>query len=327
MAAIKIFTAEKNDCDVRISRFVESVTKNMPASLMYKSFRNKRVKVNGKAVSPDYRIALGDEIRLYINDEFFPIENSTEKSAPVENITQKPDIVYEDENILVVNKPCSLLCHSDNTGDVSLIDIIHAYLAEKNEYDKSAQSRFAPALCNRIDRGTSGLVIAAKNYVSLRDMNEIIKNGYLQKQYLCITKKAPRPGVYTAYLKRDLNSKKVTVSKRLSDGFKPIKTGVTVLESCDEAALCKITLFTGRTHQIRAHLAFLQHPLLGDTKYGNREFNAKYARSNQALCAYKITFSDIPNENTLSYLSGKKIVLDNPQPKELYEKLFKRSLL
>lgn len=325
MTVIKIFTAEKNDCNVRISRFVESVTKNMPSSLMYKSFRNKRIKVNGKAVSPDYRIEPGDEIRLYINDEFFPAENTVvdKRIDRIKNITQKPDIVYEDENILVVNKPCSLLCHSDNTGDISLIDIITAYLADKGEYNAESNSRFSPALCNRIDRGTSGLVIAAKNYAALRDMNTIIQNGFLQKQYLCITMGVPKPGVYSAFLRRDLNLKRVTVSKKQGEAFKPIKTGVAVLESCDTAALCKITLFTGRTHQIRAHMAFLQHPLLGDTKYGNRTFNEKYSQVNQALCAYQIIFSNIPSENTLNYLSGKKITLSMPAPRLLYNKLFK----
>ena len=171
---MKKFTAGANEDGVRLSRFVEGVTSGLPRSLLYKSFRNKRVKVNGRRAEPDARLAAGDVIELYINDEFFP-----EKPAPAAKPARRQPpvtVVYEDADIAVLYKPAHLLCHSDRTGDANLIDAFTAQLAAAGQYDPHAEQRFAPALCNRLDRGTEGLVIAAKNYAALLDMNEIIRN-------------------------------------------------------------------------------------------------------------------------------------------------------
>ncbi|MEG2053772.1 MAG: RluA family pseudouridine synthase [Oscillospiraceae bacterium] len=317
---IKQFTAAANDVGVRISRFVENVTKNMPSSLLHKGFRNKRIKINNKAVKEDYRICENDLIELYINDEFFSLENTLETET-VNNNLPKPDIIFEDENLLIVNKPMRQLCHSDVTNDITLIDIVKNYLTQKGEYNKSTENTFSPALCNRLDRGTSGLVICAKNYPALRDMNAIISNNLLTKQYQCVCIGTPKNSVYTAFHKRDLTSKTVTISANEKDDFKPIKTGITVLDEKSGFSLCKIDLFTGKTHQIRAHLAFLNHPLLGDKKYGNDTINEKYPFQNQVLCAYRLIFGKISKDNVLSYLSGKKITLENPAPKKIFENL------
>ena len=179
---MKQYTATANDDGVRLSRFVQSVTRDFPTSLLYKSFRNKRVKVNGKKAVPEYRIQAGDLIELYINDEFFPPEGAktVQKAAPKKKQNQpKVNIIYEDENIAVLYKPTHLLCHSDRTGDANLVDAFTQYLAEKGEYDPHGENRFKPGICNRLDRGTEGLVIAAKSYAALRDMNEIIRTDLL----------------------------------------------------------------------------------------------------------------------------------------------------
>ena len=179
---MKQYTATANDDGVRLSRFVQSVTRDFPTSLLYKSFRNKRVKVNGKKAVPEYRIQAGDLIELYINDEFFPPEGAktVQKAAPKKKQNQpKVNVIYEDENIAVLYKPTHLLCHSDRTGDANLVDAFTQYLAEKGEYDPHGENRFKPGICNRLDRGTEGLVIAAKSYTALRDMNEIIRTDLL----------------------------------------------------------------------------------------------------------------------------------------------------
>ena len=181
---MKQYTATANDDGVRLSRFVQSVTRDFPTSLLYKSFRNKRVKVNGKKAAPEYRLQTGDLIELYINDEFFPPEGAkpVQKAAPKKQPNQpRVTVIYEDENLAVLYKPTHLLCHSDRTGDANLVDAFTQYLTQKGEYDPHGENRFKPGICNRLDRGTEGLVIAAKNYAALRDMNEIIRTDLLKR--------------------------------------------------------------------------------------------------------------------------------------------------
>jgi len=313
---MKSFTAGPNENGVRLSRFVEGVTKDMPRSMMYKAFRNKRIKVNGKRAEPDTRLSAGDLIELYINDEFFPVGKPTARTA-------KPPVtvVYEDENFAVLYKPAHLLCHSDRTGDVNLVDAFTAYLEAKGEYDPHAEKRFAPALCNRLDRGTEGLVLAAKSYAALRDLNAIIRDDMMKKEYLTITVGAPPQGRFVAWLQHSEKNNKVRIHARESEGYKQIITEVTVIRQAGPFALCRIGLITGRTHQIRAHLAYLGHPVLGDIKYGNHKMNERTGLKTQALCAQRLTFGRIPEENTLQYLSGRVIKLNDPEIVKTYERL------
>lgn len=317
---MKSFTAGPNENGVRLSRFVEGVTNDMPRSMMYKAFRNKRIKVNGKRAEPDTRLSTGDLIELYINDEFFPVGKPTPKTAKPRR--QPPvTVVYEDENFAVLYKPAHLLCHSDRTGDANLVDAFAAYLETKGEYDPHAEKRFAPALCNRLDRGTEGLVLAAKSYAALRDLNAIIRDDMMKKEYLTITVGAPPQGRFVAWLQHSEKNNKVRIHARESEGYKQIITEVTVIRQAGPFALCRIGLITGRTHQIRAHLAYLGHPVLGDIKYGNHKMNERTGLKTQALCAQRLTFGRIPEENTLQYLSGRVIKLNDPEIVKTYERL------
>ena len=317
---MKSFTAGPNEDGVRLSRFVEGVTHQMPRSLMYKAFRNKRIKVNGKRAEPDTRLAAGDVIELYINDEFFPAGAGLPRPKPPRR--QPPvTVIYEDENFAVLYKPAHLLCHSDRTGDANLVDAFAAYLQAKGEYDPHAEQRFAPALCNRLDRGTEGLVLAAKTYAALRDLNGIIRDGLMKKEYLTITVGAPPAGRHIAWLQHNEKTNKVRIHARAGDGYKQIITDVTVIRQAGPFALCRIGLVTGRTHQIRAHLAYLGHPVLGDSKYGNRKMNERTGLKTQALCAQRLTFGHIPPENSLHYLSGRVIKLDKPEIVAQFDRL------
>lgn len=321
---MKKFIAGENENGVRLSRFVESVTRDMPRSLLYKSFRNKRIKVNGKRGEADTRLSNGDVIELYINDEFFPEKPVVPAKKPPRR--QPPvKVIYQDENIAVLYKPAHLLCHSDRTGDANLVDAFTQYLTQKGEYDPHGENRFKPGICNRLDRGTEGLVIAAKNYAALRDMNEIIRTDLLKKEYYTITVGIPQSGRFTAWWEHDEKNNKVSIHAHQSqdERRKQIITDVDVLRTAGPFALCKIGLVTGRTHQIRAHLAYLGKPVLGDIKYGNRKMNERTGTKTQALCAVRISFLDVPEENTLHYLSGKVIKLKDPQILQQFDALDK----
>lgn len=315
---MKQFTAGPNEAGVRLSRFVEKVTHNLPASLTHKGFRNRRIKVNGKRAAEDYRLCEGDLVELYLNDEFFPAAPAPKKLVP---IPRRLQIVYEDEQIALLYKPVHILCHSDRTQDANLVDWFVDYLIAKGEYQPAGGSPFRPALCNRLDRGTEGIVLAAKTYTALRDATALVREDLLTKKYLCVVKGRPPEGVHTAYLLKDEAKNRVKIFRRPAQGRKEIITGIRVLGSKAALSLCEITLFTGRTHQIRAHLAFLGSPLLGDRKYGDTELNAAYPRQrDQLLCAFQLGFSDaIPAESSLAYLCGQTFSLDRCEVLRFWE--------
>lgn len=315
------FTAGKNEQDMRLSRFVQRVARKLPASAMYKAFRNRRIKVNGRRAAPDVLLCAGDVIELYLNDEFFE-ENASRPQMRQAGKSRFPiQVIYEDADIAALYKPAHLLCHSDRTGDDSLVDQFIRYLKKKGEYACEGENSFAPAATNRLDRGTEGLVLAAKNRPALRALNEIIRQDMLQKEYLCITAGRPPEGVHEAYLRHFEKNNKVHVQSLAAPGYKKIITQVQVLKTCGPYSLCRIGLITGRTHQIRAHLAFLGAPVLGDIKYGNRRMNARTGLNTQALCAACVTFGQLPEGSELARLSGRCIALQHTQVEKQFEAL------
>ena len=291
----------KNDAGQRLDKFLSKAVPRLPKSLLYKYIRLKRIKLNGKRCENSAMLQENDRLTLYINDEFFQLTSGKSKEfmkAPAEL-----NLVYEDENLLLIDKPPGLVVHTDNskTAD-SLINRVQYYLWKRGEFDPDREHSFAPALCNRIDRNTGGLVIAAKNAESLRILNEKIRNREIRKFYLCLTEGvvSPSTGILRGFLSKDSSQNKVFLNKEKTDSNKEIATKYQVIKSDKKYSLVEVELLTGRTHQIRAHMADIGHPLVGDKKYGAKEKSKYYM-----LYSYKIRFDFRSDAGILNGLNGK----------------------
>ena len=300
----------RNDAGQRLDKFLSKAVKAMPKSLMYKGIRTKKIKVNRKRAEIGYILEEGDTVELFISEEFFS-DNASDSAFM--KLTPKLDIVYEDENIMLLDKRPGLIVHSDDEEDVNtLISHVKAYLYRKGEYNPEDEQSFAPALCNRIDRNTGGIVIAAKNAEALRIMNEKIRNDELSKFYLAavhghMPKKAD---TLHGYLRKDQANNIVDISTVKKPGYKEIITKYRVLDENNSLSLVEVELVTGRTHQIRAHFSSIGHPLLGDGKYGVNRDDKKLGDKFQALYAFRLEFHFRTDSGALSYLNGKSFSID-----------------
>ena len=297
----------KNDAGQRLDRFLSKRLPLLPVPLAQKYLRLKRIKVNGQKSRGDLRLSPGDTVQLYINDTFFG------KSAEKENLffqrfEPKVRIVYEDENLLLADKRPGQSVHADETEKVNtLINHIQAYLYRKGEWNPAEENAFAPALCNRIDRNTGGLVIAAKNAEALRIVNEKIRAHEIEKSYLCVTVGRPNPpeGKIEGFLRKDEQKKEVTFYRHPVPGGRSAATLYRTLETRNGLSLVECRLLTGRTHQIRVSMAEIGCPLLGDGKYGNGAVNRRFRETRQALYAYQLRFDFPTDAGSLNYLRGK----------------------
>ena len=309
----------KNDAGQRLDRFVGKSVPLLPEALLQKYIRLKRIKVNGKGAKRDTRLSEGDVLQLYINDEFF--EKPKEENAWLKVGKPRVTVVYEDENILLADKKPGVLCHSAGQWDYNtLIANIQAYLAQKGEWRPKEENAFAPALCNRIDRNTGGIVIAAKNAEALRILNEKIRDREIEKYYLCAVHGRPKPpaGVLENYLFKDASKNQVYVKTRSEPGAKTAVTAYRTLCSKGELSLVECLLRTGRTHQIRVQMAYAGWPLLGDGKYGSERFNRTYAETGQALYSYKLQFAFPTDAGILNSLRGMEFTVKNVDFAEKY---------
>lgn len=312
---MKAMTVTENDAGQRLDRLISKVFPSLPRALMYKEIRKKNIKVNKKRCEPDYKVNAGDLVELYIKDELLE-----EKKVYYDFMRAPKDIhiIYEDKNLILVDKKPGQLCHPDGSEYINtLISAVKRYLYEKGEWKPDGDS-FSPALANRLDRNTGGIIIAAKNARALKALNDAIKNRDIEKHYLAAVHGhfEKENDTLTAYLTKDESKNKVSISEKEIPGGKKIVTKYRVLDRYDSKTLLDIDLITGRTHQIRAHLAHIGHPLINDGKYGREA-----GRFRQALYSYRLIFCTKAYRE-LAYLDAKEFTVKNC---EVYKKFKERS--
>ncbi|MGI6039498.1 MAG: RluA family pseudouridine synthase [Eubacteriales bacterium] len=317
---MKTVTVGKNDAGQRLDRFLRKTFPNLPSSLIHKSIRKKDITLNKKRTSPDTRIVEGDIIKLFLRSDFSDDSDYSKVSkfrTPDLGFMSITDpnlnIIYEDENLLLLDKPPGILCHSSKPNELNtLITHVQAYLYRKGDYSPEEENSFSPALCNRIDRNTGGIVIAAKNAETLRTINRLLRNGEIDKLYLCLVYGHPDPpsGVLKGYITRDRDKRMVTVHDEKMPESKYSKTEYTTLKSNGRMSLLECRLLTGRTHQIRSMMLAAGHPIVGDRKYG---LGSKEDRSfkHQALYSYKIRFDFETDAGKLNYLNHRSFEVDS----------------
>lgn len=316
---MKEFIISANDAGQRFDKFITKTMPTLPKTLMYKYIRTKHIKLNGKRAEISTRLNEGDVVCAYISDEFFV---SKQPKYDFLSASNGLNIVYEDENILLADKPQGLLSHPDeNEYNDTLITRIQKYLYGKGEYNPEEENSFKPSLANRIDRNTGGIVIAAKNAESLRILCDKIKYREIDKRYLTVVHGIPKEkeALLEGFLEKNETKNKVYLQKNKTDNNLTVRTFYRTIAKKNDLSLLEIELLTGRTHQIRAHMASIGHALLGDGKYGNLKEDKKIGFNKQALYSYKLTFSFTSDAGILNYLKGKTFTV-----KEVWfaEKLF-----
>ena len=300
-----------NEAGQRFDKLLAKYLNQAPKSFVYKMLRKKNIVLNGKKATGSEKLAVGDSVKLFLADETIQKFSKTEIVKTNVNL----DIVYEDEHILLINKPVGMLSQKAETKDESLVEHIISYMLNTGQLTETDLRSFKPSICNRLDRNTSGLVVAGKSLLGLQTMGELIKSRSIKKYYRCLVLGEIKKREYIkGYLTKDEITNKVCILAKREEGAMQIETAYEPIWSNGEITLLEVHLITGRTHQIRAHLSSISHPIIGDYKYGDRnindEYKEKYGLTSQLLHAFRLELPEL--EEPFSYVSNKQFVAPIP---------------
>lgn len=300
-----------NEAGQRFDKLLAKYLNEAPKSFIYKMLRKKNIVLNGKKATGNEKLAVGDSVKLFLADE--TIEKFSKTETVQTNVSL--DVIYENEHVLLVNKPVGMLSQKAHTQDVSLVEHLISYLLRSGQVNEEELRKFRPSICNRLDRNTSGLVVAGKSLIGLQEMGRLFKERSLKKYYsLLVAGRVSEKKYIKGYLTKDERTNKVCIGPSMTDGALPIETEYRPIWGNDSVTLLEVHLITGRTHQIRAHLASIGFPIIGDYKYGNRNVNEiykkKYGLESQLLHAYRLEMPALTGE--LASLSEKEFVAPLP---------------
>lgn len=311
---MKQFVIEENEAGQRFDKYLAKLLKEAPKSFFYKMLRKKNIILNGKKATGNERLSRGDEVTLFLSEDTF---QKFAGDRPIAKALCKLDILYEDEDILLINKPAGMLSQPSDSGEPSLVEYVTGYLLEKGEITRESLKTFHPSVCNRLDRNTSGIIAAGKSLAGLQELSALFHDRTIHKDYLCLVQGVIKNENYIkGYLHKDEKCNKVVVYDSEMENSLPIETYYTPWGDNRRITLLKVRLITGRTHQIRAHLAGIGHPLAGDGKYGKEAFNKglrqEYSLRHQLLHAYRLEFPE-KMEGKLKRLSGRSFFAQVPE--------------
>ena len=306
----------ENESGQRLDKLLAKFLNQAPKSFLYKMMRKKNIVLNGKKCTGNEKLKQGDSIKLFFSDETIEkFSAGTYVTPKKEKINMLP-IIYEDEQILLMNKPVGVLSQKAKDSDVSAVEILINYLMETDQLSKEQFRTFHPSICNRLDRNTSGILVAGKTLPALQEMNRFFKERTIAKYYRCLVKGRviKNEDYIKGYLVKDQKTNKVSITKKETGEGILIETEYCVIQSNDEVSLLEVHLITGKTHQIRAHLASIGHPIIGDYKYGDKQINEMYRQAyglkSQLLHAYRLEMPS--SDGSLAYLNDKKFVAKLP---------------
>ena len=316
-----------NEAGQRLDKFLRKLLKDVPLSAIFKALRKKDIRVNGKKQNEKYFLEEGDVVEIkYIQSKR---EDKQEKFIKVDPKGIK--IVFEDENMLILEKWPGVLVHSDSneSEEPTLTDYVLSYLNDKGDYVPENELTFTPAACNRLDRNTAGIIIFGKSYEGLKCINEAIREDEIRKYYFTLAKGKIKDGLYEAYILKNPENNVSKIYDTQVPNSKKISMEIATVETNGAYSLIEVNLITGRSHQIRAHLAHLGNPIIGDNKYGDKRLNSffenKYGLDYQYLYAYKLIFRNINGK--LNYLKNKTVAVAlPPMLKKIKQDVFKFSL-